>query len=139
MWQANPLRSQNREESVVNAALVIFLETVGNAHLEKGPNKCHWPLDQIDVGPTFHNRSEGSYTAKVDGVLWSMRDHHVQALMEVKEARRGKNYNAVVKEETCQNGWFLKDNDQQSSSSQWTVSFLLFRAILYLIKDAAAS
>lgn len=81
---------------------MIFSETVENVHSNKGPKKRHWVLDQFDVVPTFHQDPEGSYTAKVDGVLSSMKNHQLKAIVEVKKSRRDKGYRAIVKEEVCQ-------------------------------------
>lgn len=105
---SKPLESQNRDESVANAGLIIFLETVGNLYLQKAASECHWELDHVDVGPTFHKGPEGSYTAKVDGVLSSMKNHQLKAIVEVKKSRRDKGYRAIVKEEVCQMAGFLR-------------------------------
>ena len=50
---------------------------MGNLYLRKGAT----PFDDINVGPTFHKGPEGLYTAKVAGVLWSMKEHWIKAIM----------------------------------------------------------
>jgi len=70
------------DESIVNTALILFLEAVGTLVLAV---KSEFTMKRITFKAVF---KKASFKALTDGALWTRLHHRIQGIVEVKKARR---------------------------------------------------
>lgn len=80
------------DESVINSALILHLDSAADLLLPNQPNMCEWVLNRVDLRARFRPGEHGgyTYTARVDGVLWTFKDTHAQLLTSLAKPSRQK-------------------------------------------------
>lgn len=107
-----PGSSITEDETVINSALILHLESAANLLLPYQPNTCEWVLNKVDLGARFRPGKHGCYTARVDGVLWTQSLHEVLVIVETKKRSRDSTFKATLKQQSAQMAGWIKRNQK---------------------------